>query len=133
MPHIDFTMKTGGDTIPASPEERADDVFAQIISGTFDNLWTDSEFGPRDFNIKFGLDRIAYDALRKDSRGGIEGFQDRVCDVLEAVVKDLVIFNELPTSEATRITVICDVAEIPDDPDYPCRITVGMRREDDDE
>lgn len=131
MPHIDyFTMKTG-DTIPASPEERADDVFAQVISGMFEKLWTDTEFGPGDFLIKIGLDRIAYDAVREDSRGGVDGFQDRVCDVLEAVVKDLVIFNELPTTEATRITVICDVEEVDDDPDYPCRITVGLRREED--
>lgn len=125
-------MKTG-DTIPASPEERADDVFAQVISGTFDNLWTDSEFGPRDFNIKFGLDRIAYDAIREDSRGGVDGFQDRVCNVLEAVVKDLVIFNGLPTTETTRITTICDVTEIIDDPECPCRITVGLRREPNDD
>lgn len=132
MAHIDFTMKTG-DTIPASPEERADDVFAQVISGMFEKLWTDTEFGPGDFLIKFGLDRIAYDAVREDSRGGVDGFQDRVCDVLEAVVKDLVIFNGIPTSEATRITVICDFSEITDDTEYPYRITVGMRREPDDE
>lgn len=131
--HVDYTMKMENDTIPASPEERADDVFAQVISGMFEKLWTDTEFGPGDFLIKFGLDRIAYDALQKDSRDGVKGFQDRVCDVLEAVVKDLVIFNELPTTEATRITVICDVAEIDDDPDYPCRITVGLRRELDEE
>lgn len=129
---MNFTMKTGNDTIPASPEERADDVFAQVISGMFEKLWTDSEFGPRDFLNKYGLDNVGYDALRKDSRGGIEGFQDRVCDVLEAVVKDLVIFNGNPTTVATRITVLCDVAEITDDPDYPCRITVGLRREQDD-
>ena len=132
MAHIDFTMKTG-DTIPASPEERADDVFAQVVSGMFEKLWTDSEFGPRDFLIKFGLDRIAHDALQKDSRGGIKGFQDRICDVLEAVVKDLVVFNELPTTSSTRITLICDVSEITDDPDYPCRITVGLRREPDED
>ena len=95
-------MKTG-DTIPASPEERADDVFAQVFSGMFEKLWTDSEFGPRDFQKVYGLDNVGYDALRKDSRGGIEGFQDRICDVLEAVVKDLVIFNELPTTEADSV------------------------------
>ena len=126
-------MKTGSDTISVSPEERADDVFAQVISGMFEKLWTDTEFGPGDFLIKFGLDRIAYDALQKDSRGGISGFQDRVCDVLEAVVKDLVIFNELPTTEATRIKVICDVEEVDDDHEYPCRITVGLRREPDED
>lgn len=131
--HVDYTMKMENDTIPASPEERADDVFAQVISGMFEKLWTDSEFGPRDFLIKFGLDKVGYDALQKDSRGGIEGFQDRICDVLEAVVKDLVVFNELPTTAATRITVICDVEEITDDPDYPCRITVGLRREPDED
>lgn len=122
-------MKTGGDTIPASPEERADDIFAQVISGMFEKLWTDSEFGPGDFLIKYGLDKVGYDALQKDSRGGIEGFQDRICDVLEAVVKDLVIFNELPITADTRIVVICDVAEITDDHEYPCRITVGLRRD----
>lgn len=132
MPHIDFIMKTGVPT-SVSPEERADDIFAQVISGMFEKLWTDSEFGPRDFQIRFGLDEVGYDALRKDSRGGIEGFQDRVCDVLEAVVKDLVIFNGNPITETTRITVICDYAEIADDHEYPCRITVGLRRELDEE
>lgn len=133
MPHIDYyTMKTG-DTIPASPEERVDDIFAQVLSGMFEKLWTDSEFGPRDFLIKFGLDEVGYDALRKDSRGSIEGFQERVCDVLEAVIKDFVVFNDIPVLPTTRITVICDVEEITDDPDYPCRITVGLRRELDEE
>lgn len=128
MPHIDFIMKTGVPT-SVSPEERADDIFAQVISGMFENLWADNEFGPCDFLIAFSLDKVGYDALRKDSRGGIEGFQDRVCDVLEAVVKDLVVFNGISTNAATRITVICDVTEITDDPEYPCRITVGLRRE----
>ena len=131
MPHIDFTMKTG-DTIPASPEERADDIFAQVISGMFDKLWREGCFGPGEFIEIYGLDGNLFEALKKDSRGGINGFQDRICGVLEAVVKDLVVFNELPTTAATRITVICDFAEITDDPDYPCRITVGLRWEPDD-
>ena len=123
-------MKTG-DTIPASPEERVDDIFAQIVSGMFDKLWREGCFGPGEFIEIYGLDGNLFEALKKDSRGGISGFQDRVCDVLEAVVKDLVIFNGIPTTEATRITVICDVAEITDDPDYPCRITVGLKRDED--
>lgn len=130
MPHIDFIMKTGVPT-SVSPEERADDIFAQVISGMFENLWADNEFGPCDFVITFSLDKVGYDALRKDSRGGIEGFQDRVCDVLEAVVKDLVVFNGIPTNAATRITLVCDVTEIIDDPEHPCRITVGLRGEPD--
>lgn len=129
--HINFTKKKGVSTIPASPEERVDDIFAQIVSGMFDKLWREGCFGPGEFIEIYGLDGNLFEALKKDSRGGISGFQDRVCDVLEAVVKDLVIFNGLPTTEATRITVICDVAEITDDPDYPCRITVGLKRDED--
>lgn len=132
MPYIDFTMKTGGDTISASPEERADDIFAQVISGMFEKLWREGCFGPGEFIEIYGLDGNLFEALKKDSRGGIKGFQDRVCDVLEAVIKDFVVFNDIPVLPTTRITVICDVEEITDDPDYPCRITVGLRREPDD-
>lgn len=116
---MDFTMKTG-DTIPASPEERVDDIFAQIVSGMFDKLWREGCFGLGEFIEIYGLDGNLFEALKKDSRGGISGFQDRVCDVLEAVIKDFVVFNDIPVLPTTRITTICDVTEIIDDPECPC-------------
>ena len=131
--HINFTKKKGVSTITVSPEERVDDIFAQIVSGMFEKLWREGFFGPGEFIEVYGLEEVGFEALKKDSRGGIEGFQDRVCDVLEAAIKDFVVFNDIPVLPTTRITTICDVAEIIDDTDYPCRITVGLRRELDDE
>lgn len=129
---IDFTKKNGGlASLSVSPEERVDDIFAQIVSGMFDKLWRKGCFGPGEFIEIYGLDGILFEALKKDSRGGISGFQDRVCDVLEAVIKDFVVFNDIPVLPTTRITTICDVTEIIDDPECPCRITVELRREPD--
>lgn len=131
---IDFRKKNGGlASLTVSPEERVDDIFAQIVSGMFEKLWREGFFGPGEFIEVYGLEEVGFEALKKDSRGGISGFQDRVCDVLEAVVKDFVVFNEIPVLPTTRITVICDFAEITDDADYPCRITVGLRREPNDD
>lgn len=37
--HINFTMKKGGSMTKASPEETADDVFAQVVSGQRFGEW----------------------------------------------------------------------------------------------
>lgn len=116
-----------------SVEERVDLIYAEVIQGVFGDFYSGNG-GPGDILIDFGITREEYNAICQDSRGGIDGFQERVLDVLETAIKDLSIFNGRPTSDKTVITNIFDIIEFVDgdDEEYQYAFEIGLRRENDD-
>ena len=116
-----------------SVEERVDLIYAEVIQGVFGDFYSGNG-GPGDILIDFGVTKDEYNAICQDSRGGIDGFQERVLDVLEAAIKDLSIFNGRPTSDKTVITNIFDIIEFVDGDDeegYKYIFEIGLRREND--
>ena len=110
-------------------------LYAEIIQGVFGDFYNS---GPGDFIVDFGITREEYKLICQDSRGGIDGFQERVLDVLEAAVKDMSIFNGQPASDKTIITNIFDIVEFVDDDGregdvdgYAYDFRIGLRREND--
>ena len=116
-----------------SVEERVDLIYAEVIQGVFGDFYSGNG-GPGDILIDFGITREEYELICQDSRGGIDGFQERVLDVLEFAIKDISIFNGQPTSDKTIITNIFDVIEFVDgdDEEYQYAFEIGLRRETDD-
>lgn len=116
-----------------SVEERVDLIYAEVIQGVFGDFYSGNG-GPGDILIDFGITREEYELICQDSRGGMDCFQERVLDALEAAIKDLSIFNGRPTSDKTIITNIFDVIEFVDgdDEEYQYVFEVGLRRENDD-
>ena len=122
---------------PLTVEERVDLIYAEIIQGVFGDFYSGNG-GPGDILIDFGITREEYNAICQDSRCGIDGFQERVLDVLEVAIKDISIFNGQPTSDKTIITNIFDVIEFVDDDGregdvdgYAYDFRIGLRREND--
>ena len=73
---IDLSKKKGElASHSVSPEERVDDIFAQIVSGMFEKLWREGFFGPGEFIEVYGLEEVGFEALKKDSRGGMKAFR----------------------------------------------------------
>ena len=116
-----------------SVEERVDLIYAEVIQGVFGDFYSGNG-GPGDFIVDFGITREEYETICQDSRGGIDGFQERVLDVLEVAIKDISIFNGQPTSDKTIITNIFDIVEFVDgdDEEYQYAFEIGLRRENDD-
>ena len=121
-----------------SVEERVDLIYAEVIQGVFGDFYSGNG-GPGDILIDFGVTKDEYNAICQDSRGGLDGFQERIQNVLEAAIKDLAIFNGQPTSEKTVITNIFDIVEFVDDDGregdadgYAYVFEIGLRRENDD-
>ena len=113
-------------------EQKVDCIFAQIISTLFSEGFYDPDFGPGDFTANFELTEEQYELICRDPRGGIDGFQERVLDVLEASIKDLSVFNGQPTSDKTVITNIFDIIEFEDGEDeYPYVFKIGLKRNND--
>ena len=113
-------------------EQKVDCIFAQIISTLFSEGFYDPDFGPGDFIMNFELTTAQYELICRDPRGGIDGFQTRVLDVMETAIKDLSIFNGQPTSEITVMTNIFDVIEFEDGEDeYPYVFKIGLKRNND--
>ena len=122
---------------PLTVEERVDWIYAEIIQGVFGDFYSGNG-GPGDFIVDFGITREEYEFICQDSRGGIDGFQERVLDVLEVAIKDISIFNGQPTSDKTIITNIFDIVEFVDDDGregdvdgYAYDFRIGLRREND--
>ena len=130
MAHMNYKPKDVWE--PLSVEERVDLIYAEIIQSVFEDFYSGNG-GPGDILIDFGITREEYEQLIcQDPRGGIDGVQERVLDVLEASIKDLSIFNGQPTSDKTVITNIFDVIEFKDGEDeYPYVFKIGLKRNND--
>ena len=120
-----------------SVEERVDLIYAEVIQGVFGDFYSGNG-GPGDILIDFGITREEFEIICQDPRGGIDGFQERVLDVLEVAIKDISIFNGQPTSDKTIITNIFDIVEFVDDDGregdvdgYAYDFRIGLRREND--
>lgn len=133
MAHMNYKPKKDVWKPSLSVEERVDLIYAEVIQGVFGDFYSGNG-GPGDILIDFGITREEYNAICQDSRGGIDGFQERVLDVLETAIKDLSIFNGRPTSDKTVITNIFDIIEFVDgdDEEYQYAFEIGLRRENDD-
>ena len=134
MAHVDYKPKDVWEpNLTLTVEERVDLIYAEIIQGVFGDFYSGNG-GPGDFIVDFGITREEYELICQDSRGGIDGFQERVLDVLEVAIKDISIFNGQTTSDKTIITNIFDVIEFvdgDDDEGYKYIFEIGLRREND--
>ena len=138
MAHVDYKPKDVLEpNLTLTVEERVDLLYTEILQGVFSDFYNGNG-GPGDILIDFGVTKDEYNAICQDSRGGMDCFQERVLDVLEAAIKDLSIFNGQPTSDKTVITNIFDIIEFVDggeegdDDGYAYVFEIGLRRESDD-
>ena len=131
MAHLNYKPKKEVWKPSLSVEERVDLIYTEIIQGVFGDFYNS---GPGDFIVDFGITREEFETICQDPRGGLDGFQERVLNVLEVAVKDVSFFNGQPTSDKTIITNIFDVIEFVDgdDEEYQYAFEIGLRRENDD-
>lgn len=137
MAHLTYKPKDVWEpNLTLTVEERVDLLYAEIIQGVFEDFYNS---GPGDFIVDFGITREEFEIICQDDlRGGLDGFQERVLDVLEVAIKDISIFNGQPTSDKTIITNIFDIVEFVDDDGregdvdgYAYDFRIGLRREND--